>query len=210
MTKDEFVRETESSLKVLGALKQREKRGWQSTGDRFMTFYKSTFANGDWEEVFTVLRGKDGLWRIAGYQLVPSKKLLPGVAPKGGDWFTWMRDAARRAPAPLDDLQGEYVLISRQANGEKPFDESTRNYKLTIKGDRWILNPGPTATIKIDASKNPKWIDVGKYSPGIYKLEGNILTICRKTDASRSDRPTEFTATKENGNVIVIYKRSGP
>lgn len=105
----------------------------------------------------------------------------------------------------LDKLQGEWTLVSREAKGKKS-DETAKNYKLTIKGDQWILNPGPTATITIDASKDPKWIDLTKFAPGIYQLEGDTLTICRPT--SGTGRPKEFKATKDGANAVIVYKRT--
>jgi uncharacterized protein (TIGR03067 family) len=82
--------------------------------------------------------------------------------------------------------------------------------KLTIKGDQWILTPGATASIKIDGSKDPKWIDLtfprgtGTASPGIYKLEGDMLTICRVL--AGKERPKEFKSA-EVGSNLVVYKR---
>jgi len=74
------------------------------------------------------------------------------------------------------------------------------------RGRQGILNPGPTATIKLDASKAPKWIDLTRFTPGIYKLEGDSLTICRPN--SGTERPKEFKAGKDDPNVVVVYQRA--
>ena len=107
----------------------------------------------------------------------------------------------------FDSLQGDWTLVSRETNGWKPSDETSKNYRLTIKGDQWILNPGPSGTITIDTSKDPMWFDVSNYSLGIYKLEGDTLTICRLSKAWTTERPKDFKATKDDRNVVLVYKR---
>jgi uncharacterized protein (TIGR03067 family) len=112
----------------------------------------------------------------------------------------------------LEKLQGDWTMVSRELNGRKIPDEVAIN-KLTIKGDQWILTPGATASIKIDGSKDPKWIDLtfprgtGTASPGIYKLEGDTLTICRVL-AGKGERPKDFKSPEAGGN-LVVYKRVG-
>jgi WD40 repeat protein len=94
-TKDAFVRETEAALKALGEFKEREVRGWQSMGDRYTTFFRATYANGECEQTITAYRGQDKLWRVGGYQLIRSRKSKPANDHMGGP------PIPVAAPAPL-------------------------------------------------------------------------------------------------------------
>lgn len=118
------------------------------------------------------------------------------------------------AKKDLDQLQGEWMMHSREANG-KP--STNTNWKLTIKGDQWTVTrpDGGTAaiqaTIKLDPAKNPKEIDLmykrGVSSPGIYKLEGDTLTLCRPGPSMNAERAKEFKTTG-SPNEIIVWKRT--
>ena len=66
----------------------------------------------------------------------------------------------------------------------------------------------------LNPSKNPKWIDIGvlQGSPlgeGIYKLEGDVLTICvvgSTNSANPTLRPSEFKAKKDQYSLLVLKK----
>ena len=116
----------------------------------------------------------------------------------------------------LEKLQGEWTMVSMETKGMKARDDVVKQYKLTIKGDQWTVTTlkgvGGKATFKIDPSKNPKTIDLtfefnkkGTPSRGIYKLEGDTLTLCRT--AGDRERPKEFKTTEEAG-ILVVWKRA--
>jgi uncharacterized protein (TIGR03067 family) len=117
------------------------------------------------------------------------------------------------AKKELDQLQGEWMMSSRETNG-KP--STNTNWKLTIKGDQWVVRrpdgdvAAVEATIKLDPSKKPKEIDLitKKGSMiGIYKLEGDTLTFCRPGPTKDAVRPKEFK-TADTPNEIIVWKRT--
>jgi uncharacterized protein (TIGR03067 family) len=123
-----------------------------------------------------------------------------------------------KAPAKIDDkdaLQGDWIMEYLEQRGV----QSKTGFKVTVKGDEWILysvaadGKGMSRTFKIDPSKKPKTFDLISQGadkelvlPGIYKLEGDVLTMCRTIRAG--DRPTEFKTTAEDG-VLTVWKRVG-
>jgi len=116
----------------------------------------------------------------------------------------------------LENLQGEWTMVSQEQRGVKVPEEVVKLFKLTVKGDQWILSRQGQAgerkeTIKIDPSQNPGILDLtgpaGFTSLGIYKLEGDTITLCRTIDRGDIDRPREFKTTLEEG-ILVVWKRA--
>jgi uncharacterized protein (TIGR03067 family) len=125
-------------------------------------------------------------------------------------------NAADDNPEPpvggLKQLQGEWPMQS--LGSTKPAAELAKQFQVSIKGDRWTLTSGKkgkltTWHIKVDTSKKPMTIDVfvkdGDKQTivwrGIYKLEGDLLTVCRTT--GDSGRPTSFEPKGSKGMLIV-------
>jgi RNA polymerase sigma factor (sigma-70 family) len=116
-------------------------------------------------------------------------------------------------------LQGTWQLESQQGNGQTLSGDDFANVDLAqrrvlIDGDKWIYtNPDGktvTTTFKIDVSKTPKFFDAkalnGVDQLGIYKLEGDTLTICQCGD-EKQDRPTDFTTRAGSPMILSVYKR---
>jgi uncharacterized protein (TIGR03067 family) len=121
---------------------------------------------------------------------------------------------AQEAKKELDKFQGQWVGVSREVRGKKMPDDAAMQYKLTIQGNRWTVkvgdDPENESEFQIDPSKNVKTIELISKADkkptmhGIYKLEGDTLTLCL-TKASL-ERPKQFKSTNEAG-VLVVWKR---
>ncbi|MGH7169083.1 MAG: TIGR03067 domain-containing protein [Gemmataceae bacterium] len=127
------------------------------------------------------------------------------------------------AKKDLDKLQGEWTMVSKKAGGWKAPDENIKNNKLTIKGDQWAVRldlgefeaPGLPVTFKIDPSKKPKLIDLVREASGrkyllrgIYKLEGDTLTVC--IALGNLPRPKQFKTTARAVSLEVWKKQAPP
>jgi uncharacterized protein (TIGR03067 family) len=119
-----------------------------------------------------------------------------------------------------DDLKkfdGTWVFTAWDHAGEALPAEARDTAKWTIKGGKYTFEfAGMTeeGTIKLDPSKKPATIDIaitegqdkGKDQVGIYKIEGETITVCLAAPGAK-DRPTEFRSTEENGFILATIKR---
>lgn len=134
------------------------------------------------------------------------------------------------ADAPKDNaakedvkkLQGTWQVTEWVDASEKPAPaDEIKEYTFEFKGDRVTLrktkDDGATVfEFKLDASKQPKWIDLTFADAmlgtlgGIYKIDGEELTICvidKPGKDKPGPRPTEFKASKaRNAGVFVLKK----
>jgi uncharacterized protein (TIGR03067 family) len=131
------------------------------------------------------------------------------------------------APATKDapkketpSIVGEWVGVKAVTGGkEKPVPEGgidftfTDDGKLVIReGTRNDAASNKTGSYKIDAKKNPAEIDImpppDKKEPtihGIYKIDGDTLTICI---GHETDRPTKFESPEGAKTMLMILKRA--
>jgi WD40 repeat protein len=76
-TKDEFIKDHENLLRESGKAKSRTLVRRQAAaalpiwgaGDYVLSEFKTSYADGDFTELVTTLREKDGHWRVCGYQI---------------------------------------------------------------------------------------------------------------------------------------------
>src|SRR5262249_51122988 len=139
--------------------------------------------------------------------------------PPGGDsggTQTAEKDAIKQE---LDKLAGKWQLLALMVNGENLLaKEEPRERPMVIK-DGKLSNEGEgknrlEAVLKVQPRTQLCQIDFiftsgevrGKISTGIYKLEGDFLTICINDE----NRPNEFTSKPGSGNHLLVYKRSKP
>jgi len=115
-------------------------------------------------------------------------------------------------------LEGTYALESIEKGGQKvtaadlgKLGAKAEDLKVVIKGDKITMHMGDkedSATIKVDSTKDPKQIDITakkgdktETEYGIYKLDGDVLTICTIENAEAKDRPKEF---KSGGKIEIL------
>jgi uncharacterized protein (TIGR03067 family) len=123
------------------------------------------------------------------------------------------------ADADIRQMDGTWLPLSAELAGEKWPDEILKTIKLTIKGDKYLVNVGgqnDEGTVKLDPTKSPKAMDItgtkgpneGKTFLVIYELKGDELKVCY--DLSGKARPTEFATKPDTMLYLVNYKRAKP
>lgn len=118
----------------------------------------------------------------------------------------------------LDRMQGTWQMVSHQIDGQQ--DKALTGAVRVVEGDKFAIKQGDkvlrAATMKIDPTKTPKWIDItftegpekGKTRRGIYVLEGDMHKICYG-DLDK-ERPSEFVSKQRTGHRLVVFKRVKP
>jgi uncharacterized protein (TIGR03067 family) len=114
----------------------------------------------------------------------------------------------------LKKMEGTWLLVSGESNGEKMPDDMVKTIKAVIKGNKLSIHFGDNmvfeGTMSVDPSKKPKTMDTisGKDKEmkglAIYELDGDNFKICV---GNKGERPKEFTAKKDSGCALYVYKR---
>ena len=117
----------------------------------------------------------------------------------------------------LDRHQGVWRASTSVYDGQEAPAEIVRSITRTVEKDHVVWkrdgNSFAGTRIELDPSRDPKTIDVipdggkdrGERVLGIYKLEGDRLTICMA--APGQPRPREFKAEKGSGWTLRTFTR---
>jgi uncharacterized protein (TIGR03067 family) len=132
----------------------------------------------------------------------------------------WRRGTtSEKVQGEMARLQGRWTIVSVIANGRETGGNQIRGSSLVIRGDRYtvILDEETLdVTFRIDPSRVPAAIDLtyreefeSRTFRGIYRLEGDIFTICRPMRPG-APRPAALDAPADSGLVLLVMKRQAP
>jgi RNA polymerase sigma factor (sigma-70 family) len=148
--------------------------------------------------------------RESGLSLLVLRRLKPGekLPEPAEELHTPPADPARQ---DRDKLQGTWQAVSGEADGQALPEESVKDYKMVVTGDRMKLTKagdGGEGTLKLDPTQKPKTIDIeiseNEKAIGIYELNGDELRLCMVEDNGLA-RPTEFEG--KDKAVFFVFKR---
>lgn len=115
----------------------------------------------------------------------------------------------------IDDLQGEWVVVATEGDGEKASADAVKGMKWVIKKNEITgSQPGSNGTMsfKLNTGKMPKEIDAtaidgnlkGTISLGTYTLEGRTLRVCFGVKR----RPKEFSTGPSDGHTLITLEKA--
>ena len=136
-----------------------------------------------------------------------------------------------RTKGDLKAMEGEWEAVYAPAGSmaatqpRGPWKGERRGIRLVISGDRLthyqVESVVGMFTIKLDASRKPRWIDATVHPPrsegwarrqysdgwlGLYRLEGDTLTICDVDHHDGGRRPGRITGD-ETWHTLTVLRR---
>jgi uncharacterized protein (TIGR03067 family) len=127
--------------------------------------------------------------------------------------------AASKGPSgPATEFEGEWRMLSGVMNGAAMDASAVQWVKRVTRGNQTTVLAGPQTMLKVefsfDPSSAPQSIDYlnlagaakGKRQQGIYRFEGDVLTVC--TAPPGAARPAEFTSVPGDGRTLTTWKRA--
>ena len=120
----------------------------------------------------------------------------------------------------LEKLQGTWLLVEMENDGEDVPAEDFKDYKCVYEENRLTLLAGDRVRrrgiVTLEPSRTIKaintWDQDGPYAdqtvPGVYELEGDTLKLCFARPGE--ERPKEFTTKSGTGFLFCVYKRQKP
>ncbi len=127
---------------------------------------------------------------------------------------------AKEPPAKDPPIVGEWVGEKAVAGGkEQPVPPGGITFAFAADGKLVVKEgakeKGDTGTYKIDPKKDPAEIDIvppeGKNEPttqGIYKIDGDTLTLCFSRGKAGAGRPAKFEDPEGSDTIVITLKRT--
>jgi uncharacterized protein (TIGR03067 family) len=121
----------------------------------------------------------------------------------------------KERPVKQDPVEGEWVIVSRIVGSKEDAKGDQSNSRFVIAGNRWaIQNVGGAPSeweLELDRSAKPPAITMYPIGGprtsdffGIYKVEGDTLTICY---VFQGERPKEFESPAGSEIRLMTMKR---
>ncbi len=128
-----------------------------------------------------------------------------------------------RGAKELDRLRGEWTFVRWVTNGRERSEEEMEERRVFFDGATVTFRqpnlPDEKARIVLDPTTSPALIDLtylegrrkGQTVEGIYRLEGDTLSLCLNTrKGPPKHRPLEFASTPGSSLILYVLKRAGP
>jgi uncharacterized protein (TIGR03067 family) len=115
---------------------------------------------------------------------------------------TWTATKAERNGKEADDVVGHRLSFTRNR-----FQIQSKERKLLYAGFVRMSPNAKPAAIDFEHTEGALKKKVWK---GIYKLDGDTLTICDNAPDLKKGRPTAFEAKSGSGHVLITFKRTKP
>lgn len=114
-------------------------------------------------------------------------------------------------------LQGEWIAISGEVQGQKIANDALYVFKLVVRGNKVTFAGSLESNFELDETSTPKVVSVtpltgprtGTTQRAIYSIKGDILKLRMLNDPAKSNTQQlqEFVTKPGDGTAVVTFKR---